>query len=388
MGVSRTVVVLGLVSLFTDISSEMLYPIIPLFLTEVLRAPMAVVGVIEGVAESTARLLQVFSGWLADRRPRRRPLVMGGYSLSAVAKPMLALAFAWPTVLVARFTDRVGKGLRNPPRDALIADSSPKATRGRAFGFHRSLDTVGAVIGPLIAFGIIFWLGPVYRWLFLIAFIPAFLALLLILLVRERAREVAKSPKNIMLSVSEFDRRFWLFILATLVFAIGNSSDVFLLIRARDLGFAPSVVVLLFVLYNVVYALTSFPAGAVSDRVGRRLIMVGGLGVFAAVYLGFAFAGYAPWMWFLFPVYGVYVGMTEGIGKAWVTDLVPHEKVGTALGVYQTVIGLATLVASTVAGLLWTFVSVAAPFIYGAVLAAVAGVLFMWLFRDSRQGSA
>lgn len=382
-GVTRTVFILGLVSLFTDISSEMLYPIIPLFLTEVLRAPVAIVGVIEGIAESTARLLQVFSGWLADKRPRRRPLVAGGYSLSAAAKPMLALAAGWPAVLLARFVDRVGKGLRNPPRDALIADSSPVSVRGRAYGFHRSLDTIGAVVGPLITLLLLFWLGARYRLLFLLAFIPAILGVLLIFLVRERARTVSMGAKSLRLSLAQFDRRFILFIAITLVFAIGNSSDVFLLIRARNFGFAPSTVVMLFVVYNVVYALVSFPAGIISDRVGRRAVMVGGLLVFAAVYLGFAFAGDAYSMWLLFPAYGVYVGMTEGIGKAWVTDLVPHDKVATALGVYQTAIGSATLVASTIAGVLWTYVSIPAPFIFAAGMALLAAVLFTVGFRKS-----
>lgn len=393
-GIKKNVFVLGLVSLFTDISSEMLFPIIPIFLTAVLGAPMAVVGIIEGIAESTASILKVVSGWLSDKSGKRKPFVIYGYSLSAISKPLLAFASTWHFVLVARFLDRFGKGLRNSARDALIADSTDVHYRGKAFGFHRALDTAGAVIGPLLALLLLFYLDGRYSLIFLIAFIPAFISvILLFFFVSEKKSE---RKEGMQFKLSDFSREFKLFLIISIIFAIGNSSNAFLVLRAKDIfesfGGVPSsiatffgsmgviaVVVLSYVVYNITYSLASLPAGTLSDRIGRRNVMVGGFLVFSLVYLGFAVANQGYLVWILFAAYGFYIAMTDGVSKAFVVDLVPREKRGTAIGMYYTATGLLALAASVIAGLLWDFVGAYAPFLFGSAVAFVAAVMLMVL---------
>ncbi|MDP2766791.1 MAG: MFS transporter [Candidatus Methanoperedens sp.] len=399
-GIKKNVFVLGLVSFFTDISSEMLYPIIPIFLTTVLGAPMVVVGIIEGVAESTASILKVISGWLSDKVGKRKPFVIYGYSLSAVAKPLLALAYTWHFVLVARFIDRFGKGLRTSARDALIADSTDAEYRGKAFGFHRSLDTMGAVVGPLAALMLLYYLDGQYRIIFLIAFIPALISIVLLLLfVSEKKGE---KKEGIQFKLSELSREFKLFLMITIIFAIGNSSNAFLVLRAKNIfenfGGIPSivtstfgsigviaVVVLTYVVYNITYSLASMPAGILSDKIGRRNVMVGGFLIFALVYLGFAVANSGYLVWLLFAVYGFYMAMTEGVSKAFVVDLVPQEKRGTAIGLYYTATGLLALLSSIIAGLLWDYMGAYAPFLFGSAMAFTAAVLLMALLPKYNQ---
>lgn len=384
-GIKRNVFVLGLVSLFNDISSEMLYPLIPIFLTAVLGAPVAAVGLIEGIAEATASTTKGVSGWLSDRFQRRRPLVTLGYSLSAIAKPLLGASTGWPMVLGLRFADRLGKGVRTAARDALIADSSEAQHRGRAFGFHRALDTTGAVIGPLLALALLGVLGEDLRLVFLLAFFPALAGVvLLVWKVRERPRQPALSNRRPSLRLALLDRRFNIFLLAILVFSLGNSSDVFLILRAKDLGFSTSLAVLAYASYNVVYALASTPAGVISDRIGRKWVMGIGLLVFALVYSGFALAGDPTLVWGLFAVYGFYIAMTEGVGKAFAVDLVPEAVRGTALGTYHMAVGLMSLPASFIAGLLWTFVSPAATFGLGAATAVLAAAILFFLRAPAR----
>ncbi|MBU4374570.1 MAG: MFS transporter [Euryarchaeota archaeon] len=399
-GIKKNVFVLGLVSFFTDISSEMLYPIIPIFLTTVLGAPMVVVGIIEGVAESTASILKVISGWLSDKVGKRKPFVIYGYSLSAVAKPLLALAYTWHFVLFARFIDRFGKGLRSSARDALIADSTDAEYRGKAFGFHRSLDTMGAVVGPLAALMLLYYLDGQYRIIFLIAFIPALISIVLLLLfVSEKKGE---KKEGIQFKLSELSREFKLFLMITIIFAIGNSSNAFLILRAKNIfenfGGIPSivtstfgsigviaVVVLTYVVYNITYSLASMPAGILSDKIGRRNVMVGGFLIFALVYLGFAMANSGYLVWLLFAVYGFYMAMTEGVSKAFVVDLVPQEKRGTAIGLYYTATGLLALLSSIIAGILWDYMGAYAPFLFGSVMAFTAAVLLMALLPKYNQ---
>ena len=385
-GIKRNVFLLGLVSFFNDISSEMLYPLIPIFLTSVLGAPVAAVGLIEGLAEATASMTKGFSGWLSDRFQKRRPLVILGYAVSAVAKPLLGASTGWPMVLGLRFADRLGKGVRTAARDALIADSSDEKHRGRAFGFHRALDTSGAVVGPLLALALLGVLGEDLRLVFMLAFVPAALGvLLLVLKVQERPRKVGAGSGTLSFRLALFDRRFNLFLLAIMVFSLGNSSDVFLILRAKDLGFSTFLAVLAYAFYNVVYALASTPAGIISDRIGRKWVMGIGLLVFAGVYSGFAFAGDPFLVWPLFAVYGFYIAMTEGVGKAFAVDLVPEGVRGTALGTYHMAVGLLSLPASFAAGLLWTLVSPAAAFALGAVMAVLAAAL-MFSLRNPRLG--
>jgi MFS family permease len=375
-GVPPNVALLGLVSFFADVSSEMIYPLVPVFLTGILGAPVAAVGLIEGVAESTASLLKVGSGWWSDRMERRLPLVFGGYGLAAAGKLLLALAAAWPVVLLARFVDRFGKGVRGSPRDALIAESTRPDQRGRAFGLHRSLDTAGAVIGPLLALALVALLHDRLRLVFLLAVAPGIISVLTLLLVREpppdrSVRRAAPPP----LTLRGLDTRLLLFLLAMLIFALGNSSDVFLILRAKDLGLSMTAVVLAYVLYNIVYMTGALPTGILSDAIGRRGVLVGGLLAFALVYLGFALADRALYVWPLFAVYGLYIAATDGVGKALITDLAPGERRASALGLYGTVTGVAALVASLVAGELWDHVSPAAPFLLGAAAALVAAAL-------------
>ena len=399
-GIKKNVFILGLVSFFTDISSEMLYPIIPIFLTTVLAAPMSVVGLIEGIAESTASILKVVSGWLSDRSGKRKPYVIYGYGLSTISKPLLAFATAWHFVLAARFLDRFGKGLRTSARDALIADSTEPQYRGKAFGFHRGLDTVGAVIGPLIALIFLYFFDGNYPLIFLLAFIPALISIILLFFfVSEKKSE---KKEGLKLKISDFSREFKIFLFITIVFALGNSSNAFLILRAKNIfeisGGIPSIitsifgtmavtalVILSYVVFNITYSISSMPAGVLSDRIGRRNVMVGGFLVFSLVYLGFALAGEGYIIWILFAIYGFYMAMTEGVSKAYVVDMVPPDKRGTAIGLYYTATGLLALASSIIAGLLWDNIGASAPFMFGSAAALAAAVMMVvWLPKHNR----
>jgi MFS family permease len=391
-GIKKNVFILGLVSFFTDISSEMLYPIIPIFLTKVLGAPMTIVGIIEGIAESTASILKVVSGWLSDRSGKRKPYVIFGYSLSTISKPLLVFATTWHFVLAARFLDRFGKGLRTSARDALIADSTEEKYRGRAFGFHQGMDTVGAVVGLLIALLLLYLLDGNYTLMFLIAFIPALISVILLFLFVSEKK--GKKKDSLQFKFSDFNRDFKIFILITILFAIGNSSNVFLILRAMDIfeisGNIPSIitsvfgtysvtaiVILTYIVYNITYSLASMPAGILSDKIGRRNVMVGGFLIFSFVYLGFALANNGYLVWILFAIYGFYMAMTEGVSKAYVVDMVPTEKRATAIGLYYTATGILALASSMIAGLLWDKVGPSAPFLFGSISALVAAVMMM-----------
>jgi MFS family permease len=373
-GISRNVLILGLVSFATDASTEMIYPLIPLFLTGVLHAPVAVLGMIEGLAEATASVLRGASGWVSDRVRCRRPLVIGGYGLSALTKPLLALAGAWPLVLVARVLDRFGKGVRGTPRDALIADSSEPEVRGRAFGFHRSADQAGAVLGPLLALPLLALFHQNLRALFVVAFLPAAAGVATLLAVRETGRGTAAAapPRLRFADVRPELRRF---LGAMLLFAVGNSSDMFLILRARDLGLSAADIVVAFAAFNLVYVISAYPAGILSDRIGRERVMAAGLGVFALTYLGFTLAATPVWVWVLLPFYGLYQGLTDGVSRALIADLAPTEHRATVLGFFSMATGLAAFAASGIAGLLWQWRGAPAAFLYGALLAAVAAAL-------------
>ena len=364
--------------MFADISSEMAYPIIPLFLTSTLGAPVIAVGLIEGVAESTASLLKWIFGWFSDKISRRVPFTVVGYALAAASKPALAAAYAWPVVLLVRFGDRAGKGIRTAPRDALIAESTDASQRGRAFGLHRAMDTSGAIVGPLAALGLLAWFGEHnYRPIFLIAGIPGAISVLMLLGVREMRREPRAVALPPLLSLRGYDRRFLVFVGVTLIFAVGNSSDVFLILRAKDLGLGATAVVFAYVLYNISYASLSLPAGIRSDRIGRKPLLVLGFMIFALVYAGFALATDGWMAWPLFVVYGAYIALTDGIGKAYVSDLVPAERRGTAMGLYNASTGIMLLLSSTLGGALWHFIGPGATFAFGAITASLAAVALL-----------
>jgi MFS family permease len=393
-GLSRNVVVLGLVSLLTDVSSEMTLTILPLFLANVLGVKTSVIGLIEGTAETTASLTKIFSGWFSDRLGQRKVPTLLGYSLSAVTKPLLYFAGTWELVGGIRFLDRVGKGIRTSPRDALIADSSDPERRGLSFGFHRAGDTAGAFIGLSVA-ALVVYLSqrssltltrPTYQTLVLIGVIPGLLAVLLLwLFVHEpdRSRAPGSAPS---LSLRGFDRRFRLFLVVIILFTLGNSSDAFLVLRAQSVGLSVLQVFLVLVTFNLVYTLIATPAGALSDRLGRRGLLVVAWTLYGLVYLGFALAGAGWQVWALYAVYGVYYGIGEGVGKALVADVVQPERRGTAYGVYNAAVGLTAFPASLIAGLLWQGVGPwpgfgpGAPFLFGAVMALLAvGLLVVWL---------
>ncbi len=378
------VLVAGLVSFFTDISSEMIVPVLPLFLAVTLRAPVAAVGLIEGIAESTASILRVFSGWLSDRAGRRKPLVVAGYTLSNLTKPLLAVAGTWPHVLAIRFVDRLGKGVRTAPRDALIADSVVAERRGLAFGFHRAMDTAGAAVGPLLAFAVLALAAENYRAVFWTAAVPGAVAILASALFLRDVGRPAAPARPPRLSFAGLGRPFAYFTLAATIFALGNSSDAFLILRARNLGLSPAAIPLVYFAFNMVYALLSTPAGALSDRMGRRRMLVVGYAVFAVVYFGFALLRAPAARWAvpaLFLVYGAYYALTEGAQRALVVDLVPAPLRATALGTFATATGLALLPASLIAGRLWDSLGASAPFFYGGTT-ATAALLLLLAFRD------
>jgi len=378
-GVERNVFRLGIVSFFTDISSEMIYPLVPIFITETLGAPRSILGAIEGLAESTTSVFKVVSGWLSDKVGKRKPFALAGYSVSAVAKVFLAVAFQWPMVLFARVVDRFGKGLRTSPRDALIAQWTPPSVRGRGFGFHRAADTAGAVLGPLAALALLALIGENYRPIFALALVPAVLAIIVLRGVRDRAPASEEHGPQPRLRFRDFGRGYYVFLGISLIFALGNSSDVFIILRARDLGLGVSEVVLAYTLFNVVYALLSMPAGIASDRLGRRGVIAGGFAIFAAVYFGFAFVDAGAYIWLLFAVYGVYMALTEGVGRALVADFVGAQWRGTALGLYQGAMGLMILLSSVLAGVLWDQVGASAPFFLGGSTAVLAFLLAVFL---------
>lgn len=370
---------LGWVSFANDLASELVYPIVPIFLTVTLGAPVAVLGVIEGVAEGVAVGFRGAAGWLSDRRGgRRRPWVAAGYAATAASRPILAAAPAWGWVLGARLVDRLGKAARTAPRDALIRDSTPPELLGASFGYHRALDTAGAVVGPLVA--VAFLAGGVsLRTVLWLAVIPGAVALLLLARVREAPRARRIEAEKSHGDVRALPRAFWLVLAVWVVFSVGNSSDVFILLRARDLGLGTTLVVLAYAAYNSVYASLSWPLGALSDRIPRTAVLAGGLAVFGLVYLGFALAPGSWAVWPLFVVYGAYVAATEGVAKAWVADHAPAGAAGTAYGLLAATSGAALLVASVVAGVLWDHVAPEAVFVLGAVSAGLALALLLGL---------
>ena len=391
----RNVVAAGLSSLFTDISSEMIVPVLPLFLTSVLGASPFTVGLIEGVAEATASLLKAVSGWWSDRLSRRKPFMLFGYGLSNLVKPLFALSTSWPQVLVVRFADRFGKGVRGAPRDALIADSVPANARGRAFGFHRMLDTIGAAIGPLLAFGLIRIYRGDYRHIFWWAGVPGIASVIILaFLVREPRNGGANpaAPAGVGQAAADPDpagRRHvplgpafgWLAVVSTL-FALGNSSDAFLILRAQNIGLPALLVPLAYFSFNAVYSALSWPAGSWSDRIGRRPLLVAGYLFFGLIYLGFALANKAWQVWPLFALYGLYYAATEGIQKALVVDVVPAGRRGTAIGLLNALTGVAAFPASLVAGYLWQRFGFAWSFYYGAGAAFLAATgLLIWPYE-------
>ncbi|SHM27609.1 Predicted arabinose efflux permease, MFS family [Caldanaerovirga acetigignens] len=367
------IILLGITSLLTDISTEMVYPLLPFFLTTKLGATPLIVGTIEGIAESLASLLKVFSGYFSDRIKRRKPFAIAGYGASTLGKILLYTAFSWPAVLAGRVIDRFGKGIRTAPRDALIAESSSEETRGRAFGLHRTMDTLGATIGVLLAYYFISRQHVDFRQIFLYSLIPAIMGVMALFFVRERgAAKISKEKPS--LNWNALDRRLKSFLVLMFIFTLGNSSNQFLLLRAKDVGFDAKTILLLYLTYNLVYNAASYPAGAISDRIGRKALIVAGYVVYCLVYLGFALASTPASIWALFAAYGLYMAFTEGVEKAFISDIAPENVRGTMIGLHATLVGIGLLPASLIAGALWNAFGAQVPFYFGGFMGILAAV--------------
>ncbi len=414
----RNVFWAGVSSFFMDVSSEMVYSLIPVFLSSVLGVNKSLIGVIEGIAETTASMLKMVAGWLSDRLGRRKPLMVFGYSISTLSRPLLALAGSWGMVLGSRFVDRFGKGVRTAPRDAIVADSCDKRELGRSFGYHRAMDQFGAVVGPAVAFMVLALRPGAYRTVFWISLVPGVLCVLVIVLfIHDRARrreptatdangagyritdhqaaedtgETCPPAATTGDSAGRWERLKRLrgpllaYLLVTAVFSLGNSSDAFLILRAADLGVAAVLIPVLYLMFNLIYSALSIPAGLVADRIGRRKVALVGFVLFAGAYAWMALAGSEAAAWGSFAVYGVYMGIADGNGRALLAEFSSGERHGTAFGAYHMVVGLAALPASIIAGLLYDHVSAAAPFWVGAGAAALAGILMLALVPEPRR---
>jgi MFS family permease len=386
--VPRSVWALGLVSLFMDISSEMVHSLLPVFLVTTLGASVGLVGVIEGVAEATASITKIFSGWLSDRLGRRKLLAVIGYGLSALSKPVFPLAVTPLAVLGARFADRVGKGIRDAPRDALVADITPGEARGAAFGLRQGLDTVGAVFGPLLAMGLMVLLAGNIRLVFAWAVVPATIAVLLLVIgVQEpkQAGSAEKRPAPIRWSdVRGMGRPFWSVVAVGVVFTMARFSEAFLILRARDVGLPAALVPAVMVLMNVVYALVSTPAGSLSDRVDRRVLLAVGLGVLVLADAALAGLASVPGVLIGVALWGLHMGLTQGVMVALVADAAPQRLRGTAFGLFNLAGGVALLAASALAGLLWAEFGAAATFVTGGAFAGLAGLGLLLVIRPAR----
>jgi MFS family permease len=372
-GLSRNTFLLALASLFSDISTEMLYPVLPVFLTQTLKAGGGVVGLVEGLAVAAQNIVQGASGSLSDRLRRRKPIALVGYALAALAKPLMGLSSAWTGVLGARLLDRLGAGSRSAPRDALVAASASEADRGKAFGLEGAGDNAGAFIGPLIAAAILAIWAPDLRWIFLLAFVPAALAFLMVLLVQETPVAVS-SGARIDLPAHGFPRGYGAYLAAIALFGLGNSSNAFLILQTQALGASLQATILIYAVYNLVAALVSYPAGVLSDRLGRRNLLLLAMAVFVAVYLGFWLSRSLLLAAPLFALYGVFQGVFRTVGKALASDLTPEPLRASGIGWYGAAVGFSGLVASIVAGQLWDHAGHAAVFLLGAAFALAGGV--------------
>ncbi|MEW6173757.1 MAG: MFS transporter [Bacillota bacterium] len=381
------IILVGLVSFLTDVSSEMVYPLIPLFLTLQLGAGPAVIGVIEGLAESTASLLKVFFGYWSDRSGRRKPLAIAGYATSALSKILLYLAASWGWVLGGRVVDRFGKGVRTAPRDALIADSSAPGAYGLSFGLHRAMDTFGAVVGVVLAYLLLRNSHIDFRTIFLYAMVPAALGVFLLFFVREKKNKRPATTRRFSLGWRELDPRLKAFLVIAFLFTLGNSSNQFLLLRAQNIGFSAQDVLLLYLVYVSVYGLGAYPAGRLSDRVGRRSLLVWGYVTYGIVYLGFALVRLPGTLWPLFAAYGLYSALTEGVEKALVAEIAPQKQRATLIGLHATLVGIGLFPASLLAGLLWKTVSPAAPFYFGGVIGILTAIGLWVVLKPHRRQS-
>lgn len=376
--ISKQVFILGLVSLFTDIASEMLYPVTPIFLTAVLGSSMAVVGVIEGIAEVTAGLLKGYFGNFSDKVGKRSIFVVLGYGISALAKPLPGIFQNIPTVLISRVSDRVGKGIRTAPRDALLGSYSD-GNSGAVFGFHRAMDTLGAAIGPVAALVLLQLFPNNFQLIFLVAFIPSVIAVFFTFLVKDKKQSVKiKSKKNYLDFWKSAPKEYKKILLLITTFSLVNSSDVFLILKSKDVSNSGSLAIFGYVFYNLIYAAASYPLGGLSDKHGKQKVFSLGLMIFSAVYFGFALVPNINFIWLLFAFYGIYAAATEGVSKAWVSDLIPDEQRGSAIGLLTMLSSFAIMFGSFLTGVLWDKFGSQIPFLISAIISLIIGVTILF----------
>ena len=380
-GITRNVLLLGFVSLFTDLSSQMVFPLLPLFLTSVLGAGASAVGIVEGAAESTASLLKVFSGYWSDKIRKRKPFVLAGYSLSGLTKPLFALAQAWPFILVVRVVERVGKGLRTAPRDAIIAESAREAVRGKAYGFQRALDGIGSMLGALCAFLLLPLLG--FRNLFLLAFLPGIAAVFTILFIREKKETQTRllEQDSLRVNLAKLPLQLRLLILAAAIFSLGHFGYAFLLLKAKFIGLSDTGAIFLYVLFYLVFTIFSTPIGMLTDRVGRKPVLLLGYLLFSGICLLLVFASSHTTVGLTFLLYGACYAMIDAVQRTYVVDLAPAAIKATALGTFHTAVGLVALPGGFLAGLLWDIISPSATFIYGLALSLAAAAVLLLFVR-------
>ncbi|MFA6016963.1 MAG: MFS transporter [Patescibacteria group bacterium] len=394
--IPKNVFILGLVSFFNDTASEMIYPIVPIFLTTVLKVSTPVVGLIEGIAEATAAIGKFIFGYLSDKIGTRKPFVIGGYSLSTISKVLIGMANVWPVVLLARFVDRLGKGVRTGARDSLLLQNTTKNNKGFIFGYHRAFDSLGAVLGPIIGLMLIYFFKENLRSVFYFAAIPGLMGVLLLtFFVREKARDrvflspqepspfggipsrkKTQSPRFLEnFSIIWQNKKLSLFFIASIIFSLGNSSDAFLILRAKNLGLTTLMAVLTYVVYNLSQTLLATPMGKLSDKIGAKRVFEGGLLVFSLVYFLFGFIKNPIFIWLLFPIYGVYIAATDGVSKAYVSEFITEKESGSYFGLYQGATAISALFASWFAGILWYTISPATTFYYGSIMALTAFIV-------------
>lgn len=381
--ISKNTILLALASLFSDISTEMLYPVLPIFLTQNLKASGSIVGIVEGVAEATKNIIQGFSGSLSDKMQKRKPIAILGYTLSALAKPFIGVATVWQGVLGARFLDRLGSGIRSAPRDALIASSVDETHRGKAFGFEGIGDNLGAFLGPLLAIVLLLSFHINIRYIFYLAAIPGLLSVLMIVLVKEKPVMI-KAKAKIDFRLSHFPKAYWKYILVISLFGIGNSSNSFLILQTRNLGAPLGTTIFIYAIYNLVAALISYPSGSLSDKLGRKPLLTMSFVIFLLSYLGFALTKNIYLIAALFIFYGLYQGIFRSVGKSFATDFVTPELRASAVGWFSTAVGLTSLTASIAAGQLWDKVNHSSIFFFGAFFAIIGIVTLSLFIRDEK----